>query len=46
MVCAALKNQAIEFAASSYAHLVRFPLADFPTEGEEDLSIDILINWK
>ena len=43
VVCAALRNQAIEFAASSYAHLASLPLADFPVEGEEDLSIDILI---
>ena len=49
VVCAALRNQAIEFAASSNAHLASLPLADFNVEGEEDLSIDILIgsnyNW-
>ena len=43
VVCAALRNQAIEFPASNYAHLASLPLADFPVEGEEDLSIDILI---
>ena len=43
VVCAALRNQAIEFAASSCAHLASLPLADFPIEGEEDLSIGILI---
>ena len=43
IVCAALRNQPIEFAASSYAHLASLPLAHFPVEGEEDLSIDILI---
>ena len=43
VVCAALRNQPIEFAASSYAHLESLPLAHFPVEGEEDLSIDILI---
>ena len=43
VVCAALRNQATEFAASSYVHLASLPLADFPVEGEEDLSIDILI---
>ena len=42
-VCAALRNQAIEFAASSYVHLVSLPFADFPIEGEKDLNIDILI---
>ena len=42
-MCASLRNQAIEFAGSSYAHLASLPLADFPTEGEEDLSIDIAI---
>ena len=43
VVCATLRNQAIKFAASSYAHLASLPLADFPVKGEEDLSIDILI---
>ena len=43
VVCAALRNQAIEFAASSYAHLAGLPLADFPVKGEEGLNIDILI---
>ena len=43
VVCAELRNQAIEFSASSYAHLARLSLADFPIEGEEDLSIGILI---
>ena len=45
VVCAASRNQAIEFAASSYAHLASLPLADFPTEGEEDLSTDIGSNY-
>ena len=43
VVCAALRNQAIEFAGSSYSHLSSLPLAAFPVEGEEDLSTDILI---
>ena len=43
VVCAPLRNQATEFAASSYAHLASLPLADFPVVGEEDLIIDILI---
>eukprot|EP00795_Rhopilema_esculentum_P006856 gene6856-12454_t len=42
-VCAPLKNQVIDLAASVYPHLNGLSLADYPANNEDELSIQILI---
>ena len=43
LVCSPPINQAIPFATSHYPHLSTLPLADYPSETEDNLAVDILI---
>ena len=44
-ICSPLKGQAIRWAQKKYPHLQGLKLADFPSETETELEVDLNVRW-